>query len=192
MTAPPLNRLRLAVAVLLLFASTSALTETPPDFRRPQVFVHPSIRISHFVGPLGDVSGWGVGMGLTQGAQFGGFAVAVTIDTDYFLTSQEPPTFNKGMQIGGVRAAFRYMIPFDDFRPFAELGYHYIGFISNTLVSVTGPGLSHHALSGGLGFRYTQPSPFYLELKADWDWIPGLEDSSLFSVSFSFGLRAIL
>ena len=86
----------------------------------------------------------------------------------------------------------RFVYPFGDFRPFAELGFRRIGFISNALVLDTGSRLAHHALSSSWGLRLVQLSPFYVELNSDIDWVFDLDETALIGFSLALGVRSIL
>lgn len=182
-----------ALAVLAVVVAAAPVgAQTPVDYRRTTVFVQPSLSARHFVGPLGDRSGWSLGVGVTQGVQFGYFGFHVTLDTDYFLSDQQPPPFNSGFQISGFDVAGRFAYPLGDFRLFATAGYRRVGFISNTLVLQTGPDLAYHALSTGAGVRLVQLAPFYVELSSSWAWLPALDRTSLFGVSLALGVRTVL
>jgi hypothetical protein len=187
-------------ALLLALAGLTCLAALPrgadaqvrADFRRTSVFVQPSLSLRHFLGPLGDQSSWSLGVGITQGVQFGFLGVQVTLDTDYFLSHQTPPPHNAGFQISGLDVSTRFQYPFGDFRAFALVGYRRVGFISNALVLETGPDLAYHALSTGAGLRFLHLAPFYFELGASWAWLPALEQTSLFGATVSLGIRTVL
>ncbi len=176
-------------AVVLGSAPASA---QPADFRRTQVYIHPTVQADRFFGALHDGTGWGLGMGVTQGVQFGWLGVNVTLDTDFYLTRQAVPPFTRGLQHAAVRVAARLAYPVWDFRLLAEVGVQRMSFISNPLVSETGDALAYHALGGAVGLRYDGLRPLYFELWTSFDSFVDLDDSRLLGVGLSIGVRSLL
>jgi len=125
-----------AWACLIATAPSAAAADPPADFRRTHVYAHPAFQAGRFLGAVGDEADTGFGISFTQGAQFGWFGVNITIDTAYFLTRQDPPPFNRSLQIAGVRFAGRFVYPFGDVRTFGEVSFRRIGFISNALTEI--------------------------------------------------------
>jgi hypothetical protein len=171
----------------------TAWADTPADFRRTQIYIQPNLQMSRFVGSLfGEDVGWGVGLGVMQGAQFEWIGFNLTIDTDYYLTHQEPPPFNRSLQVASVRAAARVVYPFRDYRPFLEVAGRRISFISNPLVERSGPKLVHYSLGGAAGVRLLHLSPLYLELRGGWDFVLDLEDTQVLTLGLALGVRSVL
>jgi hypothetical protein len=186
------HRVALLVALAALLGSTTAHAVIPADFKRPQVYVHPTFQVSQFIGALSDATGTGVGMAVTQGMQFGYWGVNLTIDTHFFLTDQEAPPFNNSLQIAGARLAGRFVYPFDATRVFGELSVRRIGFISNTLGDITGPELNFHSVGLGVGLRFLQLAPLYFETRASYDLVFDLADTSMLTFDFAIGVRSVL
>ena len=181
--------------IILLLAGvlySPAADAVPPDFRRTQVYFQPSVRMNHFMGHLQNVTGWSLGMGVTQGVQFGWFGINLTIDTDFFLTAQSPPPFNHGLQTAGARFATRFLAPVWDLRLFSEAAVQRFSIISNALVEEIGPQLYFHTTGGALGARYVGLSPFYVEVKTTADYAVDLDESWLLGIEISFGLHSLL
>ncbi|MBN1944161.1 MAG: hypothetical protein JW797_00740 [Bradymonadales bacterium] len=182
------------VALLTCLASQTALASPPPGFRRTQVYLQPSFQMSRFVGPLAGDTGWSVGFGATQGIQFGYFGANITLNTDYFLTTEasKPPPYQHGLQIARFHLAGRFMVPFGEFWPFLEISATRLSLISNSLVEQMGPELNHHAFGGALGIRLVQLSPLFIEIQSNWEYLVGMEESSLVTVQLALGVRTLL
>ena len=144
------------------------------------------------MGHLQRLAGWGLGMGVTQGVQFGWFGVNLTLDTDFFLTAQRPPPFNHGLQTAAARFATRFLLPVWDLRLFAETAVQRVSIISNALVEETGPQLYFHTIGGALGVRYMGLSPFHIEAKGCTDYAVDLDESWTLGFEISFGLHSLL
>lgn len=178
--------------MLALCVSSSAAWAAPTDYRRTQIYFHPTVRTSHFMQSLEQDAGWSIGMGFTQGIQFGWFGLNLSVDSDFFLTAQQPPPFDHGLQTAAARFATRFLAPVWDLRLFSELAVQRVSVISNTLVDQTGPDLSFHTVGGALGMRYAGLGTFYVEFKTTADYAVDLDESWILGFELSFGLRSLL
>jgi hypothetical protein len=148
--------------------------------------------MSRFLGSLQDNTGWGLGFGLSQGFLYKWFGFNLTLDTDYFLSDAPPPPFNSGLQLAGVRLAARARYPLRQLVLFTESHYRHTSLSSNALVNEIGSALSHDTFGIALGARYIGISPLYLECSTDWDYFPGLKNTSLIRIGLAFGVRSLL
>ena len=178
------------IAALTVAIPVSA-DAAPTDYRRVQVYVHPTFGADRFLGNLGDTSSWSVGFGLTQGIQWRWFGVNLTVATDYFLTRQQPPPFNTGVQTATVRLSGRFLLPIWDVRLFAEPAVGRSSVISIALIDETGPQLHFHTVGGRLGVRYMGMDPLYLELGGGIDYAIELHEP-LGHIGFSVGILSLL
>ena len=177
---------------MLIIAVPLAVGGGGQDYRRTQVYVHPSFQVTRYMGALNADTGWGVGMGFTQGIQFGWIGFNLTVDTDFFLTNQSAPPFNTGFQQATVRAAGRFLAPVWDLRLFSEISAQRLSFISNALVEITGDRLAFHGVGGALGARYMGMQPIYFEIRADADYLIDLDQTWGIGIGVAIGLRSLL
>ncbi|MCA9562597.1 MAG: hypothetical protein KC561_03865 [Myxococcales bacterium] len=179
------------VAALCVALSAWPAQAAPPDYRRPQVYFHPGLQMSQFFGSLEGSVARSIGFSITQGLQYRWIGLNLTIDTDYFLTSQDGLPFNSGLQTASFRLAGRFLVPVWNLRLFLEVAAARMSLVSNAVIEETGPELHIHSAGGALGVRYDLGG-FYFELRTDVDYPFELDGGLLMTFSLGFGIYTLL
>jgi len=137
-------------------------------------------------GPLGTDVKRGLGAELHQTLRWRHGGVDFWIETNYFVTTQNPPPLTRELQLFGFGVGPRAYLPIESFELMAGAGYQRIGLGPNPLVERTGPDANYHTVGGtvGIGYRF---SSFVVRTDAQYFPIIGA-DGGLLSFNVSFGV----
>jgi uncharacterized protein (TIGR03382 family) len=184
-----LHKAAASVAVLillgiLLIPSQASAQRSVFDRATAQLSVGSGIRT--WTGQLADDTKSGVSLNVVQGIQYRNLGFQLTIGTTYYLTTQQAPPLSKGLQTYSLRLGPRFYLPVWIFQIYADAEYERLGFISNSLVRVTGEQIGYHGVGAAGGFRWV-PAPFFVDLRAGYTELFGLKSGQV-SFALSVGL----
>lgn len=130
----------------------------------------------------------GIGVELRQTLRGRHIGASASIGTDYFLTTQPPPPFERELQIVQFSIGPRAYIPIGDLEIDFGAAYRRLGLGPNALVRFTGSHASFHGLGVSTGASYQFRG---LEASASVDWRPtfGLE-FGVVAVNLGIGITA--
>ena len=137
-------------------------------------------------GSLGSNVKRGIGAELRETLRWKYFGTSFWIETNYFVTTQQPPPLTNEVQIFGFGVAPRAYIPIGRFDLSVGGGYKRVGFAPNALVRRTGTRANFNAVGGFVngGFHF---SSFVVRTGVEFYPILGAE-GSLLSINVSFGV----
>ena len=193
---PLLTRARRKLPLAALALASLALTADPsPAHAGRAVFEFPTAHLSFdgkyqtWTGSLGEQAGAGLGFDVTQSLQYRYLGFQVGVGTSYFLTNPQAPPLARGLQTYNLKLGPRFVLPLWDFQLLTDLEYQRLGVISNSLVRLTGPGLSYHGAGLGLSGRAFF-GPLFVDLRLGYTQIFGFQEGSagIFTLSLSAGI----
>lgn len=138
------------------------------------------------VGPLGEDVKRGLGLELHETVRWRYVGFSAWIETNYFVTTQEPPPLSKELQIFGFGIGPRAFYAIDPIELSAGAGYQRVGFAPNSLVRRTGTDANFNSVGGTFSVAYPW-SEFVVRLGAQYYPVLGV-DASLLSINASFGI----
>ncbi len=167
-------------------ASASAQRAT---FNRPSAQTSFGLGFRRWTGILAEDTQTGVTVDWVQSLQYRYFGFQASIGTGFFLTDQEPPPLERGMQTYSLRLGPRFLLPWRTFRFYADLEYERLGVISNALVRKTGQALGFNALGGALGARALY-GPVLIDVRGSYVQVMEF-DAGLLGLSVHIGINGI-
>lgn len=173
--------------VCLLLACAAVITvPEEAEARPPSSTLEAAIGPRFIAGDLGHEAQRGIGVELREILRWRYGGAAVWIETNYFVTTQEPPPLSKELQIFGFGVGPRLFVPIGNFEIFAGGGYQRVGFSPNSLVGQTGSDANFHSMgaSAGAGYHFSS-----FVARVDGQFYPMFEaNGSLLSFNLSFGI----
>lgn len=173
-----------AVVVVIFAPSTASAQRSAFDRATAQLSVGTGVRT--WTGKLADETKSGLSLNVIQAIQYRNLGFQLALGTTYYLTTQRAPPLSKGLQTYSLRLGPRFHLPIWVFQIYVDAEYERLGFISNSLVKLTGDELGFHALGGAGGFRWV-PAPFFIDVRAGYTEVFGLNSGQI-SVALSVGL----
>lgn len=130
----------------------------------------------------------GIGVQLRQTLRGRHIGASASIGTDYFLTTQSPPPFERELQIVQFSIGPRAYIPIGDLEIGVGAAYRRLGLGPNALVRFTGRQASFHGFGVSTGTSYQFRG---FEASASIGWRPTLGlDLGVVAVNVGIGLTA--
>jgi hypothetical protein len=184
-------RTRHSTATLSIFAGlafASILLAAPPDAaaRNPDSTLSLGVGPRFVTGDLGRNVQRGIGAELHESLRWRHVGVDFWIETNYFLTTQQPPPLDHELQIFGFGLGPRGYVPIGPIELTFGIGYQRVGFGPNALIRQTGRDANFHAVGGEIGVGY-QFSSFVLRTDAQLQPLIGSK-GSLLSFNLAFGM----
>jgi len=130
----------------------------------------------------------GIGIQLQQTLRGRHLGANASIGTDYFLTTQPPPPFERELQIVQFSVGPRAYIPIGDLEIGVGAAYRRLGLGPNALVRFTGRQASFHGFGVSTGASY-QFRGFEASASVDWRPTLGLE-LGVVAINVGIGLTA--
>lgn len=174
------------VACLLLWtALPSTSYANRAAFSQPTSQLTLSGGLKQWTGALADDAQTGLSLDITEALHYRYLGLQLSVGTAYYLTRQQGPPLSSGMQTYSLRLGPRLIVPWRQFQFLLDVEYERLGLISNSLVSITGPGLSYHAAGVGVSARWV-PLPFLMDVRVGYTQVFGL-DAGIMGVWLSLG-----
>ncbi len=175
--------LTLFFVLFLATFSSSAFALPPPT---PAISVGGGVR--YFLGDLGNDTQRGIGLHIAQELRWRYVGAFVLLGTSFYQTTQDPPPFSRGLGTYTAAIGPRFFLAFGKNELALSADIRRIGFLSNSLVRVTGLENDFTAAAFGLGYRYHFEK---VEIKLDASVAPFFSlPGSVLSFDISIGFNA--
>ncbi len=126
--------------------------------------MQPGVSTRSFTGNVGRYSSASIGIQSTQGVQLGLIGAYVSLGTDYYLTNQTAPPYERGMQTFSIAVGPRLALSLEPMRFFLGVEYANLGVVSNALTRYTGEQLAFDAIGVTPAVRFEALLPLYVEV----------------------------
>lgn len=138
------------IPAFFIFSYSPEAYTVPP----PKAAISAGGGVRYLLGELGEDAQRGIGINITQEIRWRYFGGAVLLGTSFYQTTQDPPPFSRGL--GTYTVAIGPRLYFGVGQSEFSLGgdIRRVGFLSNSLVRVTGLENDFTAVAVGLGYRY--------------------------------------
>ncbi len=135
---------------LFVLSYAPAASAVPP----PKAAISAGGGIRFLLGELGDDAQRGIGINISQELRWRYVGAAVLLGTSFYQTTQDPPPFSKGLGTYSVGIGPKFYWAFGKNEFVLSSDIRHVGFLSNSLVRVTGLENDFTAVAFGLGYRY--------------------------------------
>ncbi len=182
-----------AVAVAFIGVGSDAMAQERREGRRLEVYAQPAISTHLFTGTVGDFSSMSIGLHTIQGININRWGVYLSVGSDFFLTTQPPPPYTRGLQAYQLKVGGRYGIPLGRLQPGFGVEYTSVSVASNSLNRFLGDELHYNGVGGHISVRADIMRPVFVEIRGTGSWIVDAKTpTGMFGVLFAIGIAGVL
>ncbi len=172
------------LTIFSIFSYSPNVSALPP----PKAAISAGGGVRYILGELGEDAQRGIGLNITQELRWRYAGLFVLLGTSFYQTSQDPPPFSRGLGTYTVAIGPRFYLGVGKNEFVLGGDIRRVGFLSNSLVRVTGLENDFTAASVGLGYRYRFEK---IELKFDTTFAPFFTlPGSILSFDISIGFSS--